>query len=258
MLQTIVGILQSIILTIFIIRSPASSSSITSSSATAVPPTPTAPALPYCQDNSQTPYICGENCLISIPESDTIAFFESFNFPFFLTDDEIHVFCNLNFVLNSTQSRSVSASRVPWEQNFWIFHVPERSWKMLHFKYIFLDTLTTAVRESCRKIEIPEFRAVPRGNRSGLGLPEFCQGIASSLKFVKKVTKFKFFNANFKTFNSSIIFRTWFSESGMPFPESLFSDSYIRDWINLAGNPPIFELLVASLPNLESLNNSFL
>ena len=108
MLQTIGGILQLIILTIFIIQYPASSSSITTrfSGGTAVPPTPTAPQLPYCQNNSETPYICGDKCLISIPESDSIAFFESFNFPLFLTDHG--TFCNLNFVLNSTQSRSVS------------------------------------------------------------------------------------------------------------------------------------------------------
>ena len=49
--------------------------------------------------------------------------------------------------------------------------------------------------ERARDSRIPSF---PLGNRSGLGLPEFCQGIASSLKIVKKVTKFKFYKANSK------------------------------------------------------------
>ena len=68
-------------------------------------PTSKDPPFPYCRSNPQSPLICGENCLTVIQESDTIVFFESINFPLFMG---YGADCNLNFILNFTESGGVS------------------------------------------------------------------------------------------------------------------------------------------------------
>ena len=71
-------------------------------------PASTNTPLPYCENNTQSPYICGENCITAISNSDTIVFFQSINFPLAVILYSENSLCYLNFILNSTDSKVVS------------------------------------------------------------------------------------------------------------------------------------------------------
>ena len=85
----------------------ATSSQLTPGSNSSTSELSTSTNLPYCQTPiTQSPLICGENCITVIQESDKILFFESLNFPLPLNNDDST--CFLNFVLNATNPKGVS------------------------------------------------------------------------------------------------------------------------------------------------------